>query len=139
MPTGPDALDMDGDEDFDRLMDACQAGNEREVKISLGARVELVNGYNSVWWTPIMKAALGGQPGVMQLLIDAGADVDAANEKGTTALILAAYTSAEPQFVECIKLLLKAGADKSIKDTFGQTAMDYATEDEHAVAMQLLQ
>lgn len=138
MSSGPEALDMDGDAEFDELMSACQEGNETLVKVNLGARGELVNGYNAAWWTPIMKAALGGQPGTMRLLIDARADVNAANEKGTTALILSAYTSAEPQFVECIKLLLGAGADKAQQDTFGQTALDYANDDEHAEAIELL-
>ena len=140
MAAGPAALDMDGSSDFESLMEACQHGDERTVKVSLGARRELVNGYNGVtWWTPCMKAALGGQPGAMQLLIDANADLDAQNEKGTTALILAVYTSAEPQHVECVRLLLKAGADKQLKDSFEQTALDYAKEDEHAAAIEMLQ
>ena len=136
---GPESLDMDGDGDFDTLMDACQAGDLTAIKVSLGARRELVNGYNAVWWTPCMKAALGGQPSAMQLLIDANADVNAQNEKGTTALILATYTSSEPPFVECIKILLAAGADKAMQDQFEQTASDYAKEDDHAEAMALLE
>ena len=139
MSGGPDALDMDGDAGFDELMSACQEGNETAVKVNLGARGELVNGYNAAWWTPIMKAALGGQPGTMRLLINARADVNAANEKGTTALILSAYTSAEPQFIECMKLLLTAGADQAQQDTFGLTALNYANDDGHAAAIELLQ
>ena len=136
--SGPDALDLGGDPDFDSLMEACQQGDLTAVKVNLGARRELVNGYNDVWWTPLMKSALGGQPEAMRLLIEANADPNAQNEKGTTALILAAYTSSEPSFVECIRVLLDAGADKSIKDSFDQTALDYAKEDEHAEAVTLL-
>lgn len=134
-----DALDLSDDADFDALMDACREGNERIVKVSLGRRSELVNGYHGgTWWTPVHKAAVGGQAGILTLLVDAKVDVNAQNDRGTTALILATYTSTEPTFVDCIRLLLCAGADKTLKDEFGQTALDYAREDEHAVAIDLL-
>jgi ankyrin repeat protein len=138
MSSGPEALDMDGDGEFDELMRACQDGDLTTIKVSLGARRELVNGYNASWWTPVMKAALGGQPGAVQLLVDARADVNAANERGTTALILSVYTSQEPQFVECVKALLAAGADKSIQDSYEQNALSYAKDDEHVAAIELL-
>lgn len=131
-------MDMDGDGEFDELMRACQDGDLTTIKVSLGARRELVNGYNASWWTPVMKAALGGQPGAVQLLVDARADVNAANERGTTALILSVYTSQEPQFVECVKALLAAGADKSIQDSYEQNALSYAKDDEHVAAIELL-
>ena len=138
MSSGPEALDMDGDGEFDELMRACQEGDLTSIKVSLGARGELVNGYNAAWWTPVMKAALGGQSAAVQLLVDARADVNAANELGTTALILSVYTSQEPQFVACMKTLLAAGADKSMQDAYEQTALSYAKEDEHAAAIELL-
>jgi hypothetical protein len=37
---------------------------------------------------------------------------------------LAAYTSQEDQYIECIKVLLAAGADKTLKDDFDMTAFD---------------
>ena len=37
---------MDGDAEFDALMEACQNGELTAVKVSLGARGNLVNGYS---------------------------------------------------------------------------------------------
>lgn len=137
-PVGPEPLDLSNDTEFDALMNAAQTGNQYAIKVGLGARRELVNGYNNSWWTPTHKAVLGGQPEVLKLLIDANADVNAQNDKGTTPLILACYTSSETMFVQCIELLLQAGADKGIKDDFEMTAHDYAKDDDHSVALELL-
>jgi hypothetical protein len=54
-------------------------------------------------------------------LAHAGADVNAKNSAGTTALtILAAAAEADE-----VKHALKAGADVTLKDATGRTALDY--------------
>ena len=52
--------------------------------------------------------------------------------------MLASYTSQEAPFVECIKVLLEAGADKSLLDEYGQSALSYAKDDDHDAAIALL-
>ena len=61
--------------------------------------------------TPLMLSAqCEDGAAVMQALIDAGAQVDAADSEGHTALLRAS----EYGRVECVKVLLKAGADTEI-------------------------
>ena len=63
-------------------------------------------------------AVIEGDPRMVKLLLDAGANVDAANRRGETALIIAAFIGAE----EVKAVLLAAGADKTLKDAEGHTA-----------------
>jgi ankyrin repeat protein len=56
--------------------------------------------------TALMVTAYYGHAEVARLLIDAGAQVDAANSAGTTALMLAA----ESGHADCARLLIDAGA-----------------------------
>ena len=69
----------------------------------------------------------------VSLLVKAGADVNRANAKGRTPLIIAAL-AADPGMC---RLLLSLGADKSAKDATGRTAADYAalTEEERLAEM----
>jgi ankyrin repeat protein len=53
---------------------------------------------------PIATAANKGTVQIMQLLIDAGADIDAINESGASALIQASHFGQ----LEAVKLLLRA-------------------------------
>lgn len=68
--------------------------------------------------TPLISAALFGKTEIVQLLIDANADLNIQNNDGSTALITAAFFC-RPQIV---KALLEKGADKTIKNNYGQTA-----------------
>lgn len=54
----------------------------------------------------------------IQVLIESGYDINAKDENGMTPLIYAACRG----HVECIKLLLDAGADVSITDNWGYDA-----------------
>jgi uncharacterized protein len=57
---------------------------------------------------------------VLELLIAHGADVNAVNQHGETALIKAAWSGC----VENLEVLLEHGADPEVRDTWGQTALD---------------
>jgi serine/threonine-protein phosphatase 6 regulatory ankyrin repeat subunit B len=57
---------------------------------------------------------------IIQMLVDAGLDVNAANENGDTALTVAALLTKNPKIIE---LLIKAGADVNAKDFEGATAL----------------
>jgi ankyrin repeat protein len=55
-------------------------------------------------------------------------------QDGDTALIKAAYEGHEG----CVRLLVEAGADRSIKGYRGRTALDYATEQGHTAIQAIL-
>jgi ankyrin repeat protein len=77
---------------------------------------------NKTGWTPLHYAATGGHNGIIRLLLDHHAYIDAASPNGSTPLMMAAmYGSASS-----VKLLLEAGADVTLKNSLGLTALDFA-------------
>ncbi|OYQ40407.1 hypothetical protein CHU94_14070 [Rhodoferax sp. TH121] len=77
---------------------------------------------NKSGWAPLHYAATESHIAVMQLLLDQHAYIDAASPNGTTPLMMAAmYGNAS-----AVKLLLEAGADPTIKNDLGLTAIDFA-------------
>ena len=60
--------------------------------------------------------------------------LDAANKQGWTALSAAAKNGD----AECVQLLLKAGADTTLRGWQGKTALDWAKENDHADVIALL-
>ena len=66
--------------------------------------------------------------------IKSGADVNAEDDYGRTALYWAAYYG----LGDCIKLLLAAKADVNTKDNYGQTALHWAANRGHANCIKLL-
>ena len=117
--------------------------------------------------TPILTAVNKGDTVEVRRLVEAGADVNAANESGVTPLMNAAgmgnkeavefliqkganvnhrtsgnYTplmqAALVGKTEIVKILLNAGADPMVKDTGGRTAITYAEDQKHDDIVQLL-
>jgi ankyrin repeat protein len=85
--------------------------------------------------TPLQSAAYHGYANVVKLLIDAGADVDAAETRyGFTPLARAARNG----HVQVIKLLLDAGADRHVVLSDGRTALDVARQFGHVAAANAL-
>lgn len=79
-------------------------------------------------------AAILPSPEVASLLLDRGADVNACQSGGFTALHAAGFNGS----MELVTLLLERGADPSIQTDEGQTAADLAREKDHEVIAQLL-
>jgi uncharacterized protein len=84
--------------------------------------------------TPLMRAAKASDVLMMQILVDAGADVDRTNAAGDTALHLAANNS------WAVRLLATAGASPDIKNQKGQTPLEalLKTREPNAEAVALL-
>ena len=70
----------------------------------------------------------------MNLLLQAGATVDAVSNAGRTALHGAAYAGK----IQVVEALLNAGADKAVKDRYGDTALDDAQRRNHPAIVKLL-
>jgi uncharacterized protein len=82
----------------------------------------------------IHAAVAANQPGIVEWLLDAGADVDAPQQMDYTPLMGAAANAR----LEVLDLLLARGADVSRRTTEGKTAADLSREHGHdAVAARL--
>lgn len=108
------------------LIQAAQTVDAAAVKILLDAKAD-VNGKASGGTTPLMYlAGLGSDSGyqIMRDLIAAGADVNARDDAGNTALFRAAQTSN----VTAVKILLDAKAFVNAKVAGGTTPLIYLAE-----------
>lgn len=81
-------------------------------------------------WTPLMRAVRNDMPDLARTLLAAGADPEAVDPSGRTALILAAEEGGlTGMFVgdgggtDCLRLLLEAGARVDARDAGGDTAL----------------
>jgi ankyrin repeat protein len=77
---------------------------------------------NKPGWAPLHYAATHGHIAVMQLLLDNDAYIDTESPNKTTPLMMAASYGT----VEAVKLLLDAGADPTLKNVQGLSAIDFA-------------
>ncbi len=80
---------------------------------------------NKTGWTPLHYAATSTAPGhieIIKLLLEENAYIDAESPNGSTPLMMAAmYGTAE-----AAKLLMEEGADPTLKNEKGLTAIDFA-------------
>jgi uncharacterized protein len=79
---------------------------------------------NKTGWTPLHYAATGGHLEMIKLLLEENAYIDAESPNKSTPLMMAAMYGTE----DAAKLLLKEGADASIKNSQGLTAADFALQ-----------
>lgn len=79
---------------------------------------------NKPGWTPLHYAATGGHDDIIQILLDHDAYVDAASPNGSTPLMMAAMYGSS----SAVRLLLEAGADPTLKNDLGLTAIDFASK-----------
>lgn len=96
--------------------------------------IELGADVNKPGWTPLHYAASNGHLPVMALLLDHHAYVDAASPNGTTPLMMAARYGS----FAAAKLLLEAGADPSLKNDLGLSAVDFARAVDRSDVIELI-
>jgi uncharacterized protein len=77
---------------------------------------------NKPGWAPLHYAATKGHLEVINVLLENHAYIDAASPNGSTPLMMAAMYGTP----SAVKLLLEAGADPSLKNTQGLTAIEFA-------------
>ncbi len=122
---GGDALSFQSPEEVAtaELFEAIEAGDLPDVRASLEAGANL----NAVEeeMTPLMLAARAGNLGILTELLQRGAEVNVTMSTGLTPLMFALRDSDIPATAIT---LLNAGADPTLTDSEGRTALDYATE-----------
>ncbi|KAJ1691820.1 hypothetical protein LUZ63_015975 [Rhynchospora breviuscula] len=90
---------------------AAMNGQPDLVKFLLSSGVPVDITFNHATGTPLYGAAKSDQPSTMEVLLEHHADVNAATSIGLTPL----YMSVCGGYLECTKLLIKAGADVNLK------------------------
>lgn len=100
------------------LMIACYGGNRPAVEALLAKGAQV----NKTGWTPLHYAAASGNNDIVQLLLDKSAYIDAESPNKTTPIMMAARAG----HIMTVKLLLDEGADATLKNDLGMTAIDFA-------------
>ena len=98
-------------------MHALRDGNRQAFDRALKEHPKSVNGKGEAGWTPIMYAALYGDADVVRVLLAQGANPNAQNDGGGTALMYAVEDA------EKVRLLIEAGADVNARSGEGRTAL----------------
>ena len=101
------------------LMIAAFYGNQRVVKLLLDKEVEV----NRPGWAALHYAAINGNPNIIKQLLDASAYIDAESpDDKMTPIMLAAMRGR----TAAVRLLKEEGADVTLKNADGMTALDLA-------------
>jgi ankyrin repeat protein len=103
------------------LMMAALRGSEEWTKKLLARGAEV----HKPGWSPVHYAATGPETAPLQVLLDAGAPVDARSPNGSTPLMMAARYGKETS----VDLLLARGADVRARNDAGATAAEFARMD----------
>ena len=90
---------------------------------------------NKTGWTPLHYAASGGHVAVTEFLLENSAYIDAESPNGTTPLMMAAMYGSP----EAVKVLIQAGADLTVKNQIGLSALDFAVRGQRQNAKELIE
>jgi ankyrin repeat protein len=77
-------------------------------------------------WTPLLMSAAFGPPEAVNVLLNAGARIDAQDYRGFTPLMLAVGTDRYDR--STVNMLIAHGADFGPKNHAGETALDWASK-----------
>ena len=90
---------------------------------------------NKPGWTPLHYAATGGHVAVIEHLLEHSAYIDAESPNASTPLMMAAMYGSP----ESVKHLIQAGADLTVKNHLGMTALDFAIKGNRLNSQELIQ
>ncbi|CAD7700161.1 unnamed protein product [Ostreobium quekettii] len=111
---------------------AAALGLTEMVKFHLGESSGNIQ--SSCGYTPLHRAAQGGHTAVVELILDAGASVDAVDQSGCTPL----HWAVQYGHTATAELLLSRDASVDAADQFGYTPLHRAAQYEHSASAELL-
>jgi len=108
-----------------------------DVMLAHGADVAALDSFDG---TGLIRAAHRGYPLVVDRLLAAGIDVDHVNNLGWTALLEAVILGdGGPDHQKVVSALVAAGADRTVEDRNGLTALEHARERGQTEVVRLLE
>ena len=118
------------------LMSAAESGYADIVKYLAEETSADVNARDIENWTALIWASINkGHPDVVKVLLEHGADVNAVNNDGAGALMLASKVGD----VDIVKLLLASKANVNLVSKEGKTALMSAKKEGHGEIVKLLE
>ena len=106
------------------LSRAISRGDAGEIRSLVDAGAELNQHGGLFGWTPLIHAAYSDQLDAVNLLIQAGADLNLSDDSGNTALM----TAARKERREIVAALIQAGANCAIVNNSGKSASDLSED-----------
>lgn len=113
----PNALDREGTSPL--LAAVMREGGQPAVELLLAHKANVNLGRRQYGWTPLHEAASRGNKAIAELLLKAGADVNARDRNGSTPL----HRAVANKHLETAEFLLTHHADPNAKDDSGQTPL----------------
>jgi len=105
------------------ITDYIRTSNQEALKEAISSNPEIVNQPDERGFTPLVLATYLNQKDVTELLLANGADINAQDAMmGNTALMGVCFKGSH----ELAKLLVEKGADTTLKNKQGETALDFA-------------
>ena len=89
---------------------------------------------NKPGWTPLHYAATGGHVEIILMLLDENAYIDAESPNKSTPLMMAAMYGS----TAAVRTLLDAGADPTLRNELGMSAVDFAMRGKRPDAAELI-
>jgi ankyrin repeat protein len=100
------------------LMIAALKGHKELVKRLIARDADV----NKTGWTPLHYAATAGHQEIIELLLEEHAYIDAESPNKSTPLMVAAQYGSS----QAVKLLLESGADPTLRNELGLSAVEFA-------------